>query len=93
MSMEDEIKAECRFYALEQGFCLLQAAIYRQMGVLGPVMLEETRKQALESTRMKTFPALGPAMSDLVSAELESAIDRLLGMTKHFLEGGVAGSE
>ena len=87
MSMEDEVKAECRFYALERSFCLLQAAIYRQMGAAGPVMLEETRKQAIESAQRQTFPALDPAMSDLVSAELEAAVNRLLSMTKQFLDG------
>jgi hypothetical protein len=88
MADEVEIKAECRFYALEMMFCRLLATTFRQMGAVGDAMLEETRRQSLEEARRQTFPALDPAMSDLVSAELESAIDRLLGMTKSLLETG-----
>jgi hypothetical protein len=88
MADEIEIKAECRFYALEVMFCRLLATTFRQMGAAGDAMLEETRQQSLEGARQQTFPALDPAMSDLVSAELESAIDRLLGMTKSLLETG-----
>ena len=59
------------------------------MGAAGPAMLESAPpKQALEGARNKTFPILDPAMSDLLSAELESAVDRLIGMAKAFLAKG-----
>jgi hypothetical protein len=61
------------------------------MGAAGPAMLERLRRQALENARLKTFPALDPAMSDLVSAELESAVDRILGMAKELLAKGSSG--
>jgi hypothetical protein len=85
MPIERTIETECRLYALEWYVCLLHAATYRQMGEAGPAMLEQTRKQVLEGLRQKTFPSLDAAMSDLLSAELESAVERLLSMTKELL--------
>lgn len=91
MSAEDDIKAECRLYAVEWLASLLLAAQFRETGGAGPSLLEETRQQALESARLKTFPSVDPAMSDLISAELELAVDRLLGMAKEFLAKASSG--
>jgi hypothetical protein len=91
MSVEDDIKAECRLYAVEWAVSLLFAAHFRQHGSAGPLLLEEARQQALESARHQTFPSFDPAMSDLLSAELESAVDRILGMAKAFLAKGSSG--
>jgi hypothetical protein len=88
MSTEDDIKAECRIYAVEWAVSLLLAAQFLQMGDEGAAMLERARQQALQGARRKAFPDLDPAMSDLLSAELESAVDRLLGMTKEFVAKG-----
>lgn len=88
MSVEDDIKAECRLYAVEWLVCLMFAAQFHQIGAAGPTMLDRARRQALESARRQTFPVFDPAMSDLVSAELESAVDRILGMAKEFLAKG-----
>jgi hypothetical protein len=38
---------------------------------------EAARKQMLQGAHNQTFPDVDPAMSDLLSAELESAIDRM----------------
>jgi hypothetical protein len=91
MLTEEQIKAECRLYALEWAVSMLFSAQFQQMGAAGVQMLEQTRQQALEGARGKTFPALDPAMSDLLSAELESAVDRLLSMAKEFLAKGSSG--
>jgi hypothetical protein len=92
MSTLKEIETECRLYALEWYVCLLHAANYVQMGEAGPAMLEQARQQAIRGVRQKTFPAFDPAMSDLLSAELETAVDRLLGMTKELLAKGSSGT-
>jgi hypothetical protein len=88
MSAEDDIKAECRLYAVEWAVSILLAGNFRQMGPEGTLLFERTRQQAIEGVRQKTFPAVDPTMSDLLSAELESAVDRLLGMAKEFLAKG-----
>jgi hypothetical protein len=88
MLTEDELKSECRLYAVEWVAALLFAAHFRQMGDDGPAFLEQARQQALAGARQKTFAGLDPAMSDLLSAEIESAVDRLLGMAKAFLAKG-----
>jgi hypothetical protein len=91
MSTEEKIKAECRVYALGWAVSVLFASQFRQMGDAGPAMLERARQQALEGARLQTFPNFDPAMSDLLSAELESAVDRILGMAKEFLAKGSSG--
>jgi hypothetical protein len=86
----DELKAECRLYAVEWAISLMLAAQFLQMGAAGAVLLEQARQQALAGARKKTFPELAdPAMSDLASAELESAVNRLLGMAKEHLAKGL----
>jgi hypothetical protein len=51
-------------------------------------VLETQRQQALHGARQKAFPELGDsALSDLMSAELEVAVDRLAGMERALLEG------
>jgi hypothetical protein len=85
---EEQIQAECRLYAIEWAVSILFATSFKQMGAAGPAMLDQVRQQALEGARKKTFPNLDPAMSDLLSAELEIAVNRLLGMAKEFLAKG-----
>jgi hypothetical protein len=85
MSLEDEIKTECRLHAIEWVVSLQLAATFAQAGQDGDAMLEQLRQRALEYAQNKTFPRLGAAMSDLVSAEREAALDSLLGYAKGFL--------
>jgi hypothetical protein len=47
---------------------------------------DAVRQQAIEGTRRQTFAGADAAHSDLFSAELETAIDRLYGMIGHHLE-------
>jgi hypothetical protein len=82
VSIEDDLKAEVRLYALETLVCLLYATLFAN----DPPLLARLREKALERSRGQTFPSLDPAMSDFVSAELEAAIDGLLARAAHFLE-------
>jgi hypothetical protein len=78
---EDELKAEMRLYAVEfltanlfAMFCLMTSPSPRET-------LATARRQMIDSARSQTFPGLDdPAQSDLFSAELESAVDRLMEM-------------
>jgi len=92
MSIQERAEAECRLYALEWYVCMLHAAIFAQAGKDGLVILGHLRQTALEGARQKAFPGLDPAMSDLVSAELEAAVDRLLSMTAGFLAKAPSGT-
>jgi hypothetical protein len=85
MSLEDEIKAECRLHAIEWVVSLHLAATFAQAGPNAETNLEEMRKRVSDFAQLKTFPRLGAAMSDLASTEREAAIDRLLGYAKDFL--------
>lgn len=76
---EAAVKAEWRLYAVEWAVSQLWATFLRLHGV-GPELLDQIRQQAIASARAKTFQNLDPAMSDLMSAELEAAIDRILQM-------------
>jgi hypothetical protein len=86
---EAEIRAEARLYALECVVCQTLALIHLQIAAADPLsVLEQQRQQAIHGARQKAFPELNdPALSDLMSAELEAAVDRLADMEKALLEG------
>jgi hypothetical protein len=76
---EDQIKTEMRFWALEIIVCNLLAIQCLQHPT--PLeLLKMLREQSLMGARLRTFPGFDPAMSDLLSAELEAAIGHLMGM-------------
>ena len=82
---EDAIKLEVRLFALESLFSFSLAT----MNLGNPTAerdLAEIRDTFLDRSRVQTFPALGPAYSDLVAAELEAAVDRLLKMQRFYRE-------
>jgi hypothetical protein len=82
--IEETLKAEIRLYALETLICQLYVWFYEMTGK--PHWALETRRKILvEAAQKKTFPRLGAAMSDFVSAELEAAVDRLLTMQRELL--------
>jgi hypothetical protein len=80
---EKEIKDELRLFALESIVCQHLATIYQTMP---PDVFDHVYKMAIEGARRQTFAGADAAHSDLFSAELESAIDRLYGMINHHLE-------
>jgi hypothetical protein len=84
---EDDVRTEARLYALECLVCQMFATMHLQIaGADALSALEMQRQQALRGARQKAFPELGdPALSDLMSAELEAAADRLAGMERELL--------
>ena len=76
----DGLKAEMRLYALE----LLAADLFAMSCLMSSSpreTLARVRQQMIDGARSQTFPGLAdPAKSDLFSAELESALDRLMEM-------------
>ena len=84
MMDQETVEAELRLYALELMCSLFFAALVRQEG--NPLAsLIGMRKSLFDRTRHFPFPMKDPAESDLVSAELEGAFERLLQMQATFL--------
>ena len=80
---ENEIKNEMRLFALESIVCQHLATIYQQMP---RNVFERVHKQAIGGAQKQSFAGADAAQTDLFSAELESAIDRLYGMIKQHLD-------
>jgi hypothetical protein len=80
---EQAIKNELRLFALESVVCQHLAQLYQ---MLPKGTFDAVRKQAIEGTKRQTFAGADAAYSDLFSAELEEAIERLYGMIKHHLD-------
>jgi hypothetical protein len=75
-----EIEIETRLYALEI-FAANQLSISCLTSGLDPAkMLATIKKQLIEGAQKQTFSDYDPAMSDLLSAELESAVSLLIEM-------------
>jgi hypothetical protein len=78
---EHELKLQMRLYAVE----LLAAKMLAMSLLLQPEpdpsrRMAKIRQQMVHPAQPHTFPDLDPAMSDLLSAELEAAVDRLMEM-------------
>jgi hypothetical protein len=80
---EKAVKDELRLFALESIVCQHISQLYQ---LLPEGTFDAVRQQAIEGTRRQTFAGADAAHSDLFSAELETAIDRLYGMIGHHLE-------
>jgi hypothetical protein len=75
----DDLKDWIRVYAAEILTVNLYAtSLLRTDDPLG--LASELRQQMVQGARIRGFPGLDPAMSDLASAELEGALDRLMRM-------------
>ena len=89
---EQEIKAEMRLWALEVLVCNSLVVSLAQTGK--PLeLLDEIRQQMIFGARQRPFPGFDAAQSDLLSAELEGAVDRLLGMASEQISRGLRGRE
>jgi hypothetical protein len=78
---EKSIKAEMRLYAVESFVATLFAIHCVELDPSEPLKpLESAKKGLIEGAQKKTFSRQDPAMSDLLSAELEAAVTRLLAM-------------
>jgi hypothetical protein len=80
---EDEVTAEMRLFALESISCQMWALTFAQ---LPQGAFEKTRSTWMESARQQTFAGADAATSDLLSAELEIALERLAKMMKSHLK-------
>jgi hypothetical protein len=80
---EDAIKNEMRLFALESIVCQHLATVYQTMP---REIFDAVRRQAIEGTKRRTFAGADAALSDLFSAELQIAIERLYGMMKNHLD-------
>ena len=85
MADDNPVAAEMRLYALELMLTSFLAAAHLQSGD-ALRSLTETRQKFIEKTRRNPLPGLNPAMSDLASAELEEAFERLHQMQAGFLD-------
>lgn len=70
---EDAIKAEARLFGLESLVALLHAAHHQASG--GPAGPWRMRAELVDRARHSLVGEVDPVSSDLVSAELEIAID------------------
>jgi hypothetical protein len=78
---ENELKLQMRLYAVEILAANLLAMSCLQSSLDPSNLIARLRQQIVEGARGHTFPGLeDPAMSDLYSAELEAAVDRLMEM-------------
>jgi hypothetical protein len=76
---EDEAKLNMRLYALE----LVVVNAFAMLCILDPLpddFLAGVQKQMITAAQKQGFPGFDPAESDFLSAELEVALARLLGM-------------
>ena len=86
---EAEIRAEARLQALEYLVCNLYAQIHRQAP--DPEASAKERAGALRAYAAEfTIPEVGPAYSDMASAELADALDQLLQMIDKMVAKGTA---
>jgi hypothetical protein len=75
---ESEIRSEMRLWALE----VLSVNLLAMLCALDPKpddLFEKIRAQIIDGARHRTFPT-DASTSDLLSAELEDAVTRMMGM-------------
>jgi hypothetical protein len=80
---EREVKAEMRLFALESVFCQIAATIFQQMP---RAIFDGAKRQAIEGAQKQTFAGGDAAESDLLSAELQIALERLYDLIEHHLD-------
>lgn len=81
--LEQAIKTEMRLFAVETLVCQVGATLLQ---LAEPEVFTAMREQAKLGAQRQTFKGFDAAYSDLLSAELEAAIDRLYGMIESHLE-------
>jgi hypothetical protein len=76
MSVDEEaVKLEARLIAMEYAICDLFSAVYRGFN---PKDIHDRHDQLVKFFQTRTVPGHDPAMSDLLSGEVEIALHRLL---------------
>ena len=74
---EKEIKLEMRLYAMELFIANLMAIGIVSSGENPAGVLQEMRNQMVQGARKLTFPGYEATESDLLSGELEVAVDKI----------------
>ncbi len=77
---ETEIKAEMRLWTLEVVVANAFAMLCASLDPKPEDLLKQIHDQMIEGAKKRTFSGVHPAMSDHYSAELQVAVDRLMGM-------------
>ena len=80
---EENVKNEFRLFALESIVCQHFATVYQSMP---RELFDAVKKQAIEGAQRQTFAGADAAQSDLFSAELQTALERLYGMIQYHLD-------
>ena len=89
---EEFIKAEVRLYVIEVFVANFFALTCAQLEPTAPAgLFGEIQKQMLTGARSLTFPDVDPAMSDMLSAEIEAAVSRLGAMVSEQISRGLRG--
>jgi hypothetical protein len=76
---EDELKNEARLMAMEYMIANMYVLIHRANRST-PQQIDASHQQARQMLGQLTIPGIDPAQSDLASAEIEAAVERLLGL-------------
>ena len=80
----DEVTAEMRLFVVENLLALLWAGNH----MLNPnpsAVVSEFREKLIAKCRNQTFSTVDPVSSDLLSAELEVAVDRAISMQQEWM--------
>lgn len=83
MNIEKHLKDDVRLFALETIVTQYLATVYTQMP---REIFDAVQKQSISGARGLTFPAVDAATSDMISAEIEEAMDRLYKMIQSHLD-------
>ena len=75
---EQELKAEARLMAIEYMITNAYALLHRAFRST-PEMVRQSHVGARAMLGQMTIPGLDPAQSDLASAEIQAAVERLIG--------------
>jgi hypothetical protein len=82
---EEAIKFEMRLSAIEYLLCKAYLVLMLSQGQLNPANFDQFAKDFVAGAAEQKFPVGDPALSDHVSAEWETAIERLINMQKDLL--------
>jgi hypothetical protein len=74
---EAEVKLQARLVVIEYMIIHLQSSIYKLTGAT-PEIVEKLRERCLANVRSMTIPGIPAVWSDLLSSEVEQAIQSLL---------------
>ena len=81
---EETIKLEMRLSAIEYLLCKMYITLIAATGQ-SDEQIEQAFDEFVAGTRQQLFPGFDPAQSDLISAEWEEAVTRLIACQREML--------